>query len=130
MGVTSKPPKPALAAFSISRVRLALSTALPGHHQRVQGLLVTVTAGQATVAEAAKAAESAGAEPDGFLADAIGMAITPSIPTTTDKIVATGRRGQRDCMAWFSLNARWSERWSPYQTPPPGDLQRRNDGTE
>jgi hypothetical protein len=46
MGVISTPPMPAAAIASSCAVRCALSTALPGHHQRVQGLALTVVSGQ------------------------------------------------------------------------------------
>src|SRR5690348_16414879 len=46
MGVISTPPRPAAANCSSCRVRPARSTALPGHHQRVQGRAVRVISGQ------------------------------------------------------------------------------------
>src|SRR3954466_15308381 len=45
MGVISTPPRPAAANCSSWCVRLALSTALPGHHQRVQGLFSRESSG-------------------------------------------------------------------------------------
>src|ERR1044071_735356 len=45
MLVTSTPPKPAAASVSSSAVRFVLSTALPIHHQRVQGLVSEVVSG-------------------------------------------------------------------------------------
>ena len=46
MGQISTPPRPASRNCVSSRVRLAASTALPNHHQRVQGRHSRVTAGQ------------------------------------------------------------------------------------
>src|SRR4051812_34451129 len=45
MGVISTPPSPAAENCSSCRVMLARSTALPGHHQRVQGFVVSKLAG-------------------------------------------------------------------------------------
>src|SRR5438034_1443679 len=48
MGQISTPPMPAARYCSSSAVKLGASTALPSHHQRVQGLLWIVAAGQAS----------------------------------------------------------------------------------
>src|SRR6059058_5784430 len=45
MLVTSTPPMPAAARVLSSAVRFSLSTALPIHHQRVQGLASEVVSG-------------------------------------------------------------------------------------
>src|ERR1035437_7093057 len=47
IGVISTPPSPAFDISSRRYVRLSLSTALPNHHQRVQGLVSLVIGGHA-----------------------------------------------------------------------------------
>ena len=49
MGSISTPPIPAASIVSNCRVSPALSTALPGQYQRVQGLFSCVTSGQSSV---------------------------------------------------------------------------------
>src|SRR5262245_45487664 len=64
MGVISTPPMPAAAIFSSWAVSDALSTALPGHHQRVHGLFSRVISGQprGEAAESAAFAETTAAK--------------------------------------------------------------------
>src|SRR5688572_9870446 len=62
MGVISTPPMPAAASCSSCRVRLALSTPLPGHHQRVHGLFSRVREGHAADVTEAGASSALRAE--------------------------------------------------------------------
>ena len=64
MGVISTPPMPAAAIASSCAVRCALSTALPGHHQRVHGFALPVTSGQAEAGSCAAATDANTAQQD------------------------------------------------------------------